>query len=153
MRMMERALLLRPALNTFFNDVQNRWESEGGAERARPAILQYRLSSYDWRVIEVLVKLLKPFAIASKQLQGNGVPGERSTCGGFDEYFPVVEMLLDHLESAIEGTVYDEVDDAATGARKDVKWAVYEGLDRRTRRLLKFSSNWGGRSCISTMTC
>jgi hypothetical protein len=47
MRMMERALLLRPALNTFFNDVQNRWESEGGAERARPAILQYRLSSYD----------------------------------------------------------------------------------------------------------
>jgi hypothetical protein len=68
MRMMERTLLLRPALNTFFNDVQNRWESGGGAERARPAILQYRLSSYDWRVIEVLVKLLKPFAIVSKQL-------------------------------------------------------------------------------------
>ncbi|KFA66198.1 hypothetical protein S40285_10919, partial [Stachybotrys chlorohalonatus IBT 40285] len=28
MRMMERALRLRPALNTFFNDVQNRWEAE-----------------------------------------------------------------------------------------------------------------------------
>jgi hypothetical protein len=60
-----------------------------------------------------------------------------STCGGFDEYFSVVEMLLDHLESAIEGTVYDEVDDAATGARADVEWSEYEGLDRRTHRLLK----------------
>jgi hypothetical protein len=46
-RMMERALLLRPALNTFFNDVENLWEAGGGTERARPAVLRYRLSSYD----------------------------------------------------------------------------------------------------------
>ncbi|XP_044715188.1 Ribonuclease H-like protein [Hirsutella rhossiliensis] len=102
MRMMERALRLRPALNTFFNDVQNRWETEGLCDRTKPAVLQYRLSAYDWKVIGVLVKLLKPFEIANKQLQGSGVPGGRSTCGSFDEYFPVFEILLDHLESAIK---------------------------------------------------
>ncbi|KAK4077569.1 hypothetical protein Purlil1_12331 [Purpureocillium lilacinum] len=106
MRMMERALRLRPALNTFFNDVQNCWEAEGACDRTRPTILQYRLSGYDWKVVEILVKLLKPFQVASNQLQGNGVPGTRSTCGSFDEYFPVFEILLDHLESAIEGTIF-----------------------------------------------
>ncbi|KAH6698266.1 hypothetical protein BKA61DRAFT_647363 [Leptodontidium sp. MPI-SDFR-AT-0119] len=42
-------------------------------------------------------KILQPFEVASKQLQGEGIAGKRSTLGGFDEYFPVVEMLLDHL--------------------------------------------------------
>ncbi|KAM4055436.1 ribonuclease H-like protein [Hirsutella rhossiliensis] len=101
MRMMERALRLRPALNTFLNDVQNR--------------------AYDWKVIEVLVKLLKPFEISTKQLQGSGVPGGRSTCGSFDEYFPVFEILLDHLESAIEGTIFEEVEDPVTREKKDVE--------------------------------
>ena len=136
-RMMERALLLRPALNTFFNDVQNRWETEGGCEKTKPAVLQYRLSAYDWKVIKVLVKLLKPFEVASKQLQGSGIPGVRSTCGSFDEYFPVFEILLDHLESAIEGTIYEEVEDAVSKEKKDVEVAIYDGLDNRTRKLLK----------------
>ncbi|KAM4060829.1 ribonuclease H-like protein [Hirsutella rhossiliensis] len=121
MRMMERALRLRPALNTFFNDVQNRWETEGLCDRTKPAVLQYRLSAYDWKVIGVLVKLLKPFEIANKQLQGSGVPGGRSTCGSFDEYFPVFEILLDHLESAIEGTIFEEVEDPVTREKKDVE--------------------------------
>ncbi|KAM4058282.1 ribonuclease H-like protein [Hirsutella rhossiliensis] len=121
MRMMERALRLRQALNTFFNDVQNRWETEGLYDRTKPAVLQYRLSVYDWKVIEVLVKLLKPFEIATKQLQGNGIPGGRSTCGSFDEYFPVFEILLDHLESAIEGTIFEEVEDPVTREKKDVE--------------------------------
>lgn len=137
MRMMERALLLRPALNTFFNDVQNRWETEGACDSLRPAVLQYRLSAYDWKVVEILVKLLKPFQVATKQLQGNGVPGARSTCGSFDEYFPVFEILLDHLESAIEGTIFEEVEDPVTKEKQDVEVSIYEGLDNRTRRLLK----------------
>lgn len=137
MRMMERALRLRPGLNTFFNDVQNRWETDGLCDRTKPAVLQYRLSAYDWKVIEVLVKLLKPFEIATKQLQGNGVPAGRSTCGSFDEYFPVFEVLLDHLESAIEGTIFEEVEDPVTREKKDVEVAIYDGLDSRTRRLLK----------------
>ncbi|KAM4067764.1 hypothetical protein HRG_009843 [Hirsutella rhossiliensis] len=85
------------------------------------AVLQYRLSAYDWKVIEVLVKLLKPFEISTKQLQGSGVPGGRSTCGSFDEYFPVFEILLDHLESAIEGTIFEEVEDPVTREKKDVE--------------------------------
>lgn len=137
MRMMERALVLRPALNTFFNDVQNRWEAEGACEKMKPAVLQHRLSAYDWKVIEMLVKLLKPFEVASKQLQGSGVPGERSTCGSFDEYFPVFEILLDHLEGAIEGTIFEEVEDPVSKEKKDVEVAIYGGLDNRTRKLFK----------------
>ncbi|KAF1732489.1 putative AC transposase [Beauveria bassiana] len=110
-RMMERALILLPALNIFFNDVQNRWESESGSERTKPVVLKYRLSPYDWKVVEILVKLLKPFEVATKQLQGSGMPGTRSTCGSFDEYFPVIEILLDHLESAIEGTIWERYKD------------------------------------------
>ena len=135
--MMERALVLRPALNTFFNDVQNRWEAEGACEKMKPAVLQHRLSAYDWKVIEMLVKLLKPFEVASKQLQGSGVPGERSTCGSFDEYFPVFEILLDHLEGAIEGTIFEEVEDPVSKEKKDVEVAIYGGLDNRTRKLFK----------------
>lgn len=41
----------------------------------------------------------KPFEIATKQLQSSGVPGERSTCGSFDEYLPVFKMLLDQVWS------------------------------------------------------
>jgi hypothetical protein len=137
MRMMERALRLRSALNTFFNDVQNRWETEGLGDKPKPAVLQYRLSAYDWKVIEVLVKLLKPFEIATKQLQGDGIPGARLTCGSFDEYFPVFEILLDHLEGAIEGTIFEEVEDPVSKEKKDVEVSIYDGLDSRTRRLLK----------------
>ncbi len=137
LRMMERALRLRPALNTFFSDLQNSWETEGACANMKPAVLQYRLSTYDWKVIEVLVKLMKPFEVANKQLQGNGSPGVRSTCGGFDEYFPVFEILLDHLESAVEGTIYEEVEDPVSKERKDIEVAIYDGLDNRTRRLLK----------------
>lgn len=67
MHMMERAIRLRPALNTFFNNVQNWWEAKGACENAKPAVLQ------------ILVKLLKPFKVATKQLQGSSVPGVRST--------------------------------------------------------------------------
>jgi hypothetical protein len=152
LRMMERALRLRPALNTFFSDLQNSWETEGACANMKPAVLQYRLSTYDWKVIEVLVKLMKPFEVANKQLQGNGSPGVRSTCGGFDEYFPVFEILLDHLESAIEGTIYEEVEDPVSKERKDIEVAIYDGLDNRTRRLLKVFIKLGGRSCTSTIT-
>ncbi|KID98777.1 Ribonuclease H-like protein, partial [Metarhizium majus ARSEF 297] len=137
MRMMERALLLRPALNTFFNDVQNRWETESGYESTKPRVLQYRLSAYDWKVVEILVKLLKPFEIATKQLQGNGIPGSRSTCGSFDEYFPVFEILLDHLESAIDGTILEEIEDPVSKEKRDVEVSIFDGLDNKTRKLLK----------------
>ncbi|OAQ58072.1 hypothetical protein VFPPC_11385 [Pochonia chlamydosporia 170] len=112
-------------------------ETESASENTRPAVLQYRLSAYDWKVIEILVKLLKPFEIATKQLQGSGIPGARSTCGSFDEYFPVFEILLDHLESAIEGTILEEVEDPVSKEKRDVEVAIFDGLDNKTRKLLK----------------
>lgn len=56
------------------------------------------------------------------------MPGTRSTCGSFDEHFPVVEILLDHLESAIEGTVYEEIEDPGTKERKDIETAIFTVL-------------------------
>ena len=110
---------------------------QGACDTTKPAVLQYQLSAYDWKVIKILIKLLKPFEVAANQLQGSGVPGARSTCGSFDEYFPDFEILLDHLESAIEGTIFEEVEDPVTKEKKGVEVAIYDGLDNRTRRLLK----------------
>lgn len=72
----------------------------GERERQRetkPAVLEYRLSLYDWQVVEILVKLLRPFEFATKQFQGSGIPGTRSICGSFDEYFPVMWVLLSSI--------------------------------------------------------
>jgi hypothetical protein len=56
----------------------------------------------------VLQRILKQFAISSKQLQGNPASTHtRSICGRFDEYFPVVEVLLDLLERAVEGHIIE----------------------------------------------
>ncbi|KAM3524618.1 hypothetical protein MY4038_007676 [Beauveria bassiana] len=89
------------------------------------------------RVVEILVKLLKPFEVATKQLQGSGMPRTRFTCGSLDEYFPVIKILLDHLENAIEGIVYEEIEDPGTKERKDIETAILDGLDSKTRKLLK----------------
>ncbi|KAM3524610.1 hypothetical protein MY4038_007668 [Beauveria bassiana] len=96
-----------------------------------------RLSPYVWKVVEILVKLLKPFEVATKQLQGSGMPRTRFTCGSLDEYFPVIKILLDHLENAIEGIVYEEIEDPGTKERKDIETAILDGLDSKTRKLLK----------------
>src|SRR5580658_1582563 len=75
---------------------------------------------------------LKPFKIASKQLQGNGITGKCSTSGSFDEYFPVVEMLLDHFETDLKGTIYEEDAD-----RHLVEVNLFDGMDNTTRSLLQ----------------
>jgi hypothetical protein len=56
----------------------------------------------------VLQQILKQFAISSRQLQGNPASTySRSTCGRFDEYFPVIEVLLDLLERAVKGQIVE----------------------------------------------
>ena len=83
---------------------------------------------------------LKPFKIASKQLQGNGIMGKRSTSGGFDEYLPVVEMLLDHFETDLKGTIYE-----------DILWRLIYLMVWTTRLVVscKPISNLVGKSWIS----
>jgi hypothetical protein len=47
---------------------------------------------------------LRQFAIASQQLQGDpAINYNLQILGRFDEYFLVVEFLLDHLETAVTG--------------------------------------------------
>ncbi|KAM5350163.1 hypothetical protein ACJ41O_006668 [Fusarium nematophilum] len=63
---------------------------------------------------------------------GEGIAGKRSTSGGFDEYFQVVEMLLDHLELAVQGVIIEENDDQIM---EEVQ--LFDDMDAKTRRLLK----------------
>jgi hypothetical protein len=130
--MASRALLKRSALNRMFSIIEERWISHGGREQDRPVILKEKLSLEDWKVVSVFQKILQPFKVASKQLQGAGIPCQRSTSGGFDEYFQVVEMLLDHLELAVQGVVIEENDDQTM---EEVH--LFDDMDTKTRRLLK----------------
>ncbi|KAJ6436299.1 hypothetical protein O9K51_11122 [Purpureocillium lavendulum] len=127
-----RALLKRSALNRMISIIEERWIHQGGKEQDKPTILTERLSIEEWKVVSALQKILQPFKVASKQLQGEGIPGKRSTSGGFDEYFQVVEMLLDHLELAVQGVIIEEDDDKVM---REVR--LFDGMDAKTRRLLK----------------
>ncbi|KAG7404332.1 putative AC transposase [Fusarium oxysporum f. sp. rapae] len=90
------------------------------------------LSLEEWKVIAAVQKILQPFKVALKQLQGEGIAGKRSTSGGFDEYFQVVEMLLDHLELVAQGVLIEENDDHVM---EEVH--LFDDMDAKTRRLLK----------------
>lgn len=112
--------------------IEERWVSQGGKEKDKPAILKEKLSLEEWKVVAAVQKILQPFKVASRQLQGEGIAGKRSTSGGFDEYFQVVEMLLDHLELAVQGVIIEENDDQTM---KEVQ--LFDDMDAKTRRLLK----------------
>ncbi|PNP43224.1 hypothetical protein TGAMA5MH_04934 [Trichoderma gamsii] len=127
-----RALWTRPALNRMLSIIEERWISQGGKEQDRPAILKEKLSLEEWKVVAAVQKILQLFKVASKQLQGAGISGKRSTSGGFDEYFQVIEMLLDHLELAIQGVVIEENHD-----RMMEEVHLFDDMDAKTRRLLK----------------
>ncbi|WKT53989.1 hypothetical protein QSH57_004573 [Fusarium oxysporum f. sp. vasinfectum] len=125
--MASRALLKRSALNTMLSIIEERWISQGGMEG-------YCGSS----------EILQPFKVASKQLQGEGIAGKRSTSGGFDEYFQVVEMLLDHLELAVQGVLIEENDDHVM---EEVH--LFDDMDAKTRRLLKIYIKLGWKKLNS----
>ncbi|KAL5610641.1 hypothetical protein FOBRF1_006758 [Fusarium oxysporum] len=142
--MASRALLKRSALNRMLSIIEERWISQGGKEQDRPAILKETLSLEEWKVIAAVQKVLQPFKVASKQLQGEGIAGKRSTSGGFDEYFQVVEMLLDHLELAVQGVLIEENDDHVM---EEVH--LFDDMDAKTRRLLKIYIKLGWKKLNS----
>jgi hypothetical protein len=95
---------------------------------------------------------LRQFAIASRQLQGDPATDDnRQTLGRFDEYLPVVEFLLDHLETAVTGWIIDLSSETAN--QDFTQLNIFEGIvhshfvgfffyfllgmDRKTRRILK----------------
>ncbi|KAG6989236.1 putative AC transposase [Fusarium oxysporum f. sp. conglutinans] len=130
--MASRALLKRTALNRMFALIEERWVSQGGKDEDKPAILKEKLSLEEWKVVAALQRILQPFRVASRQLQGEGIAGKRSTSGGFGEYFPTVEMLLDHLELAVQGVMIEENKDQIM---EEVQ--LFNDMDVNTRRLLK----------------
>ncbi|KAI8417250.1 hypothetical protein FOFC_03563 [Fusarium oxysporum] len=142
--MASRALLKRSALNRMLSIIEERWISQGGKEQDRSAILKETLSLEEWKVIAAVQKILQPFKVASKQLQGEGIAGKRSTSGGFDEYFQVVEMLLDHLELAVQGVLIEENDDHVM---EEVH--LFDDMDAKTRRLLKIYIKLGWKKLNS----
>ncbi|KAM4063470.1 hypothetical protein HRG_013984 [Hirsutella rhossiliensis] len=119
--MASRALLKRTALNRMFSIIEERWLGKGGKEQDKPAILKEQLSLEEWKVVVAVQKILQPFKIASKQLQGEGIA-----------VLPVVEMLLDHLELAVQGVIIEENEDQTM---KEVH--LFNDMDARTRRVLK----------------
>lgn len=121
-----------------FSIIEERWVSQGGREQDRPVILKEKLSLEDWKVVAVIQKILQPFKVASKQLQGAGIPSQRSTSGGFDEYFQVVEMLLDYLELAVQVVVIEENDDQMM---EEIH--LFDDMDTKTQRLVKIYVNLG----------
>jgi hypothetical protein len=130
--MASRALLKRTALNRMFALIEEHWVSQGGKDQDKPAILKEKLSLEEWKVVAALQRILQPFRVASRQLQGEGIAGKRPTSGGFDEYFPTVEMLLDHLELAVQGVMIEENEDQIM---EEVQ--LFNDMDVNIRRLLK----------------
>jgi hypothetical protein len=49
-----------------------------------------------------LQQILKQFAIATDRLQDDPFTSSQTT-GRFNEFLPTVELLLDHLETAVNG--------------------------------------------------
>jgi hypothetical protein len=119
-----RALQLRGPLTRLFADI----ESQGtAAATRRPGFLANKLEPGEWRVIEVLQQVLKHFDVICKQLQGDLVAAhDRSTCGRFDEYYPVIELFLKHLENAVQGFI---IEDSGEGRNiTSVRINIFEGM-------------------------
>jgi hypothetical protein len=89
--MAARALELRRPLERFQTTLHDQWEAAGDKEKDRPLVLEFQLGPRDWRVVEAIQKILVPFKVASKQLQGDGPKG------ALDQYFPQMEYLILHL--------------------------------------------------------
>ena len=136
--MFQRALDLRLGIERFFYNIEASFTAERQSDphAERPAILDQELSRHDWLVVGNLQKILHSFRASSRQLQGLGVAliGS-STSGGFDEYFPVIEDLLDVLETAVEGSVFLEDDLNPNGFRD---YHIFAGLS-----LLLSASGYG----------
>jgi hypothetical protein len=79
------------------------------------------LTPSEWLIIISLKQILKQFAIASQQLQDNpSFRHNRSAVSRFNEYLPVVEFLLDHLETAVTGWIINVSEDPSAQRFKQI---------------------------------
>jgi hypothetical protein len=88
-------------------NIEDVWTRKGSNLSDRPRILDERLSHREWHVVAAFQKILQPFKIASKQLQGNGITGKRLTQEALTSIFQLSKCLLTTLRPP-KGTVYEE---------------------------------------------
>lgn len=131
--MAARAIEQRAAITTLHQILEYQWELAGAKVQDRPPLLDFKLGPQDWMVVGVLQKILTPFRVASRQLQGNGPKG------ALDQYLPQIEYLLLHLEDCARNDCYLERDDPdnPTGPRLQEVIKIFDGLDPQRRRFLK----------------
>lgn len=88
----DRAKRKKCAVDRLIDNVEDQWLQSGGKDASKAIILNERLSSYDWKIIDSLHSILHQFKITATQLQGDGITGlkkdTRGTTGSFYEYFP-----------------------------------------------------------------
>jgi hypothetical protein len=122
--MATRVLQLRGPLIRLFANI----ESQGTAAAIKwPGFLANKLKPGEWRVIKVLQQVLKHFDVTCKQFQRNPAAAyNRSTCGKFDEYYPVIELLLNYFENAVQGFI---IKDSKKGPNvTSVRIDIFEGI-------------------------
>jgi hypothetical protein len=128
--MAERALVLKRALNNqLFLDLEELWVNGGSIPSQRPEILNYKLTPSEWQVVTALQKVLRQFSIANRQLQRDpAVNQNRQIYSRFDEYFPIIEVLLDHLKTAVQGSIVEESPEFMRSNQPFHTVPIFEGM-------------------------
>jgi hypothetical protein len=131
--MAARALEPKQVINRLHQNLADHWEGAGSKQGNKPPILEFRLGPQDWRMVEAVQKILQPFKVASKKLQGNG------SAGALDQYFPQMEILLLHLEDCAAGNCYSERIDPENPAEDPIleNLKLFANLNEQQRRFLK----------------
>jgi hypothetical protein len=91
--MAARVLQLRRAFNRLFMDVEEQCIEHGSVASQRPEILSLKLTSSEWQIVTALQHILKQFAIAIDQLQGDPSVS-RPNIGRLDDVFPLLSYSL-----------------------------------------------------------
>jgi len=109
--MIERAVKLRVAIDTFIDEVQRKYDDytakikdSGRIPRPKghkppPLILDDRLTREDWEVLTEYLAILAPLKEITKELEGQPYHGNR---GSIWEVLASMEYLLEHLEAMKE---------------------------------------------------
>jgi hypothetical protein len=84
--MAERALTLRRALQRLFIDVEEQWHHRGSVASQRPELLAYKLTASEWQIVTALQHILKQFAIATDQLQGDPLRSHQTPAASMNIY-------------------------------------------------------------------
>jgi hAT family C-terminal dimerisation region len=96
--MIERALELRTAIDTFIVASINDRSIQYQNKQKSDTVALDKLSSTDWKELEEMCELLRPFKYITKDMEGN--IGDSRMNGAICDVLPAMDFLLQHLEEA-----------------------------------------------------